>query len=283
MGGGATRGFDTAVDAAHMSDRRFGRTLSSFSQLLGIDAEKGLGNFVALRWYLSDLRKLRKQQAQSESRFNFGKLYPCLADRRADGGTATGHYFHQDLLVARRIHQNRPVRHVDVGSRVDGFIAHVASFRPIVVMDIRNIPSIVPNMEFIQADLMRFPEASLVGSFDSLSSLHALEHFGLGRYGDPINYEGHLVGLTNMSALLAPGGKFYFSVPVGPQRIEFNAHRVFSIRYLLDRLDAGFRIDDFSYVDDKGDLHEHAQLNPRDVEDNFGCTYGCGIFEATKK
>jgi SAM-dependent methyltransferase len=138
-------------------------------------------------------------------------------------------------------------------------------------------------MEFIQADLMRYPEASLVGSFDSLSSLHALEHFGLGRYGDPINYEGHLVGLTNMSALLVPGGKFYFSVPVGPQRIEFNAHRVFSIRYLLDCLDASFRIDDFSYVDDKGDLYEHAQLNPTDVEGNFGCTYGCGIFEATKK
>jgi hypothetical protein len=258
------------------------KTLSSFSKLFGIDPGKGLGSLAALRWYLSDLRALKKQRTRSKSRFNFGKLYPCLEDRGADGGTATGHYFHQDLLVARRIYRNSPVRHVDVGSRVDGLVAHVASFRPIVVMDIRNVPSLVPNMEFIQADLMRFPAANLVGSFDSLSCLHALEHFGLGRYGDPINYEGHLVGLTNLTALLSSGGKFYFSVPVGPQRIEFNAHRVFSIRYLLDCLEPSFRIDDFSYVDDKGDLHEHAQLDEADVERNFGCTYGCGIFEATK-
>jgi SAM-dependent methyltransferase len=259
------------------------KTLVSLSKMFGLDPEKGLGNIAALRWYLSDLRTIKKQQAQSESRFNFGKLYPCLDDKRGEGGTATGHYFHQDLLVARRIHQNSPVRHVDIGSRVDGLAAHVASFRPIVVMDIRSIPSIIPNMEFIQADLMRFPPANLVGHFDSLSCLHALEHFGLGRYGDPINYDGHLVGLKNMTALLTPGGKFYFSVPVGPQRIEFNAHRVFSIQYLLDCLNTDFHIDDFSYVDDKGDLHERAQLTTVDVERNFGCTYGCGIFEATKR
>src|SRR5208282_1365169 len=259
------------------------KTLVSLSKLFGVDAEKGLGNIAALRWYLSDLRTLKKQQAKSKSRFSSGKLYPCLDDKRAAGGTATGHYFHQDLLVARRIFQKNPRRHGDIGSRVDGLAAHVASFRPIVVMDIRNIPNVIPNMTFVQADLMRFPAAHLVGQFDSLSCLHALEHFGLGRYGDPINYDGHLVGLTNMTALLTPGGKFYLSVPVGPQRIEFNAHRVFSIRYLLECLEPNFLVDDFSYVDDNGDLHEHVQLSAEDVEKNFECSYGCGIFEATKR
>jgi SAM-dependent methyltransferase len=257
--------------------------LASLSKLFGIDAQKGLGNIAALRWYLSDLRTLKQQRTQSRSSFNFGKLYPCLEDKSGEGGTANGHYFHQDLLVARRVHKNNPIRHVDVGSRIDGFVAHVASFRPIVVMDIRNVQSLIPNIEFIQADLMRFPAASLVASFDSLSCLHALEHFGLGRYGDPINFDGHLVGLTNMTALLKTGGKFYFSVPIGPQRIEFNAHRVFSIQYLLDQLKADYRIDDFSFVDDKGDLHEHAALTAAAVEGNFGCSYGCGIFEATKQ
>ena len=258
------------------------RTLTSFSKLFGFDPEKSFGNIAALGWYLADLKAFRRQQAKSASSFNFGKLYPCLEDKRAEGGTATGHYFHQDLLVARRIHQRAPTRHVDVGSRIDGFVAHVASFRSIVVMDIRNIPSVIPNIEFIQADLMRFPAPNLAGQFDSLSCLHALEHFGLGRYGDPINADGHLVGLKNITALLAPGGKFYFSVPIGPQRIEFNAHRVFSVSYLLDCLKGNFHIDGFSYIDDKGDLHEHASLTAADVERNFGCTYGCGIFEATK-
>ena len=258
------------------------RTLASFLKLCGVDPGRTLVSVAGLRWYLADLKTLKRQGARSDSKFSLGKLYPCLDDKRADAGSATGHYFHQDLLVARRIHQNRPVRHVDVGSRIDGFVAHVASFRSIVVIDIRHIPSVVPNIEFIQADLMRIPAAELTGQFDSLSCLHALEHFGLGRYGDPINYDGHLVGLRNLAALLAPGGKFYFSVPVGPQRIEFNAHRVFSVRYLLERLEINFRIDDFSYVDDRGDLHEHVQLAEADVDNNFGCNYGCGIFEATK-
>jgi SAM-dependent methyltransferase len=258
------------------------RRLLSLFKTFGIDPERGIGNAAALTWYFSDLMALRRQQALAKSKFAFGKLYPCLDDRRAQGGTATGHYFHQDLLVARRIHQNNPVRHVDVGSRVDGLAAHVASFRPIVILDIRDTRADIPNMHFIQADLMRFPDATLVGQFDSLSCLHALEHFGLGRYGDPINWEGHLLGLENITALLAPRGKFYFSVPVGPQRVEFNAHRVFAVRYLVEWLGKHFRIDDFSYVDDQGDLHEHAELTAAEIDHNFRCNYGCGIFEATK-
>jgi len=259
------------------------KALTSVSKMFGLDPQKGFGNLSALGWYAADLRTLKKQQKMSEASFRFGKLYPCLEDKNADGGTATGHYFHQDLLVARRIHFNNPGRHVDIGSRIDGLVAHVASFRSIVVMDIRHIRSAIPNIEFIQADLMRPPVTSHVGQFDSMSCLHALEHFGLGRYGDPINYDGHLVGLNNMTALLRSGGKFYFSVPIGPQRIEFNAHRVFSIQYLLNCLSGNFGIDDFSYVDDVGDLHEHAALDSSDVEKNFGCNYGCGIFEATKR
>jgi len=51
-----------------------------------------------------------------------------IAFRKAE--TASGHYFHQDLLVAGKIFKNNPIKHVDIGSRMDGFIAHVASFRP---------------------------------------------------------------------------------------------------------------------------------------------------------
>lgn len=109
-----------------------------------------------------------------------------------------------------------------------------------------------------------------------------MEHFGLGRYGDPITYDGHILGLNNLYRLLKRGGRFYFSVPIGPQRIEFNAHRVFSVSYLLERFENLYRIDSFSFVDDKGDLHEDAPLSASMVEVNFNCSYGCGIFEMTK-
>jgi len=56
-----------------------------------------------------------------------------LTDRFDPGGDASGHYFHQDLIVARRIFERDPRKHVDVGSRIDGFVAHLAVFRSCVI------------------------------------------------------------------------------------------------------------------------------------------------------
>lgn len=78
------------------------------------------------------------------------------------------------------------------------------------------------------------------------------------------------------------GGKFYFSVPIGPQRVEFNAHRVFELRYLDSLLKRWFRIDSLSYVDDKGDIHQNVPTSGASFDNNFSCAYGCGIFELTK-
>jgi hypothetical protein len=124
--------------------------------------------------------------------------------------------------------------------------------------------------------------SALHGYCRSLSCLHALEHFGLGRYGDPVSYEGHLTGLANLTLMLQTGGRLYLSVPIGPQRIEFNAHRVFSASYLFGLVARDYRVDAFSFVDDQGDLHEDVALLQSDVENNFGCNYGCGILELTK-
>jgi hypothetical protein len=82
--------------------------------------------------------------------------------------------------------------------------------------------------------------------------------------------------------MLKPGGKFYFSVPIGKQRIVFNAHRVFNVSYLISLFENKFKIDIFSYVDDDGNLHEHVELTDLMIKTNFNCTYGCGIFELTK-
>ena len=235
-------------------------------------------------FYYADLIELHKSKALSQEGglFPFGKPFPCLNDRKAQSGEGRGHYFHQDLLVARRIFQNCPQCHVDIGSRIDGFVAHVAVFREIEVIDIRPLTTPITNVRFIQGDLMAGVDERLHDYSDSLSCLHALEHFGLGRYGDPIDFDGHLHGFENMSKILRSGGKFYFSVPIGPQRIEFNAHRIFSLGYLLQLFAGKFQVDGFSLVDDAGDLRENIALEPREVENNFGCQCGCGIFELTK-
>lgn len=228
-----------------------------------------------------DLKEIRKQ-LKNNTDFKITSWYPVLRERFETNGALKDHYFHEDLLVARRVFENKPSLHVDVGSRVDGFVAHVASFREIEVFDIRPQLAQVKNIRFVTTDFMNIP-ASLHDYTDSLSSLNVIEHFGLGRYGDPIDVNGHLKGLENMRKVLKQGGKFYFSTPIGFLRIEFNAHRVFSMEYLLKLFAPYYQIDFFSYVDDAGDLHENVMLSEEQIKLNFGCQLGFGIFEMTKK
>ena len=227
-----------------------------------------------------DYKQLKKQLKGTKD-FPFGLVYPIFTDRLESVGTTSGAYFHQDLLVARRIFENKPVRHIDIGSRVDGFVAHVAVFREIEVFDIRKQENKVKNVVFKQADLMNLPP-DLINSCESISSLHAIEHFGLGRYGDAIDADGHLKAIQNIYEMLKIGGRFYFSVPIGSQRIEFNAHRVFSISYLLEVFRGKFEIEYFSYINDNEDLFEHIPLSKELIDNNCGCNFGCGIFELIK-
>jgi hypothetical protein len=183
--------------------------------------------------------------------------------------------------MAQKIYEAKPDHHLDIGSRVDGFIAHLAVFMQVEVMDIRHMDNQVPNIKYIQADLSS-PLFSLVDYTSSISCLHAIEHFGLGRYGDPIDANGYLTGLDNIYKCLNSGGTFYFSTPMGPSRIEFNAHRVFSLKYLLSLFNDIYEMVSFAYVDDAGDLHTKIELTDYNIENNFGCTYGCALFELKK-
>ena len=127
-------------------------------------------------------------------------------------------------------------------------------------------------------------EASITADYcDSISCLHALEHFGLGRYGDPIDPDGHLKGIKNISKMLVGEGKFYLSVPIGPQRIEFNGHRVFSMPYLLKILLQVFVVITFSYIDAYFHLHKDVDIHSNEISSSYGCNFGIALFELQKK
>jgi len=259
------------------------RKINRFLLFYGFDASIFLKavNRKRRNWYYADLKELKRQKGSDET-FEFGLMCPIFSDKIDEGGTMKGAYFHQDLYVARLINLAKPNRHLDIGSRTDGFVAHVASYREIELIDIREIKSNVKNVVFRQADLMQLPP-DLIDYCDSISSLHVIEHFGLGRYGDPIDYFGYLKAINNIAQIVKTGGVFYFSVPIGPQRIEFNAHRIFSLEYLIGILSQNFELKSFSYVDDKGDFFEDFELTKDNVKVNCGCDNGCGIFTLIKK
>ena len=206
--------------------------------------------------------------------------YKIVSDYNANAGTAKGHYFHQDLLVARLIAMDNPNRHLDVGSRFDGFVAHVASFRMIEVVDIRPMPPIGhENIQFVQSNLI---DASELGLTDSLSCLNAIEHFGMGRYTDPIDINGHIKAIDNLVSLVAKNGKFYISFPIGMQdEVHFNAHRVFHPKsiFLISSIKSSMSLVRFDYVDDHGDLHCDCSVDDATGKNEFGC----GIYTFVKK
>ncbi|QWD05630.1 DUF268 domain-containing protein [Polynucleobacter paneuropaeus] len=200
-----------------------------------------------------------------------------FSDYEGQAGSAKGHYFHQDLLIASFIYKNTPLRHIDVGSRIDGFVAHVASFRKIEVMDIRDLKGIEhQNISFIQADLMN-KEMIHKNITDSISCLHAIEHFGLGRYGDRLDPNGHIQGFNNILCMLKPGGMLYISFPIGrSNEVHFNAHRVFNPMDIFTWAEdpSCLKLVEFNFVDDMGDLKRGVDIENQKIN----VSYGCGIY-----
>ncbi len=168
-----------------------------------------------------------------------------------------------------------PEQHIDIGSRIDGFITHLLVFMPVTVVDIRPIQSTVGGLTFIQDDATELA-GFRTGSVNSLSSLHVAEHFGLGRYSDPVDPDACFKFMRALERVLAPNGRLYFSVPCGRERVEFNAHRVFAPQTILDSF-PGLQLVSFSAVGDDGNFYEDA--DPVAVAKY---ELGCGLFEFTK-
>jgi len=237
---------------------------------LGFDVQKMVA-------YLRYPRYLKERSKFISKGGVITKNFPILYDYRDKAGKAMGQYFHQDLLVASFIYSKNPKKHIDIGSRIDGFVAHVASFREIEVMDIRPLNQIGhKNIHFFQSDLMDF-NVGVSKKTDSLSCLHAIEHFGLGRYGDEIDPLGYLKGFKNMLGMVELGGTFYISFPISKSNeVHFNAHRFFHPRDILswDVSPMAFKVSRFDYVDDIGNLHKNIDL----IGDLIDVKDGCGIY-----
>lgn len=93
--------------------------------------------------------------------------------------------------------------------------------------------------------------------FDAAFSISSFEHDGLGRYGDPLDPDGDLKAMALTKTMVKPRGLLFLAVPIGQDRVVFNAHRVYG-RVRLPLLLAGWTIIDSaggfedSMLDDTG-------------------------------
>jgi len=237
----------------------------AFDPMLLVNKARALPHFV--RNYL----RYRSLDGHERAAPRLRDLHFTTHERYEQAGAPTGHYFHQDLWAARDLYERQVHAHVDVGSRLDGFIAHVLPFCRVTYVDIRPLAASIPNLEFRQGSIVELPFAD--GSVPSLSCLHVIEHIGLGRYGDPVDPAGDSRAARELARVLAPGGRLLLGTPVGRERICFDAHRVYDpvrIRTMFEPL----RLARFALIDDSGTgVREDVSL-----EDARGCEYGCGLF-----
>ena len=184
------------------------------------------------------------------------------------------HYFYQQLWCFEHILKQTPEKHLDVGStyQMSGYISKITKA---FFMDIRPIQANLSNLEVVDGSILQPPFAA--HSLDSISCLHVIEHIGLGRYGDPLDADGSKKACHELAKILKPGGFLYVSVPVGRERICFNAHRVFNPKTIVHYFHE-LSLVDFSLVDDAKNFVEHTDYTKFDHLD-----YGCGMFIFTKK
>lgn len=84
-----------------------------------------------------------------------------------------------------------------------------------------------------------------VERFDAVVSLCALEHFGLGRYGEEFDLFADTKAIANVRRCLRSGGHFIFTTAVGDSAaIWYNAHRIYSLEMLQGPMSDGFEIVD---------------------------------------
>lgn len=228
----------------------------------------------ALPIYGWNLARYVRGNDRRSMRFSIRDVWFHTYDRFQDAASLTAHYFWQDLWAASNLFRAGVREHVDVGSRVDGFVAHILPFCQVTYVDIRPLDLPWPNFRFRQGSIAEMPFED--GAVSSLSALHVLEHVGLGRYGDPVDPEGTWKAARELTRVLAPGGKLLVGVPTGRERLCFDAHRILApatVRAMFDGLD----LVEFSFIDDRNRLIPNA-----DIDRAAQAYYGCGLFEFRK-
>lgn len=210
--------------------------------------------------------------ANQKLKFN-RDLFPVL-DENISTTPFDAQYFFQQIWAFEKIQASKVTRHVDIGStyQMSGYISKICKAE---FVDIRPIDMQTKNLTPITGNILELPYKD--ASVGSLSCLHVIEHIGLGRYDDYIDPMGSEKAALELQRVLAKGAKLYFSTPVGKSKVCFNAHRIFSLTYII-KMFSKLSLVSFSGVDDSGKFHEKAVFNDFETAE-----YSCGMFEFVKQ
>lgn len=236
-----------------------------------------LRGLTKLPHFFTEFQALKHSAAHTTARFPLRARdwFFCLFDNT----TITPfdpHYTYHPAWAARVVARVNPAKHIDIASALK-FATIVSAFVPVEFYDYRPAELHLKGLTSKAGNLHSLPFAD--NSVSSLSCMHTIEHVGLGRYGDPIDYDGDIKAARELARVLTLGGTLIFVTPVGTPRIEFNAHRIYSYKQVL-ALFPTLALTEFSLVPD-----EYASvgiIENADPEFVANQSYACGCFVFTK-
>lgn len=222
---------------------------------------------------------IRNNTGESRFDINWSDRYPCLNDNTNYTGFDR-HYIYHPAWAARIIKKINPDIHIDISSSLH-FSTIISAFVPVKFYDFRPAKIILSGLESLRADLLNLDFED--NSIDSLSCMHTVEHIGLGRYGDHIDYSGDIKAMAELSRVLSFNGNLLFVVPIGNRSIiQFNAHRIYTKDQIIDHFNTlGLQLLEFALIpedeNDGGLVLEPTQNLLKKQK------YACGCFWFTKK
>ena len=207
-----------------------------------------------------------KENNNNNETMDWSDRWPCYDDSSSGLGYDR-HYVYHTAWAARKLAIIKPNYHVDIASLLY-FSTIVSAFIPVKFYEYRP-----PNFDLqdFQADFVDLKNLHFDdNSIKSLSCMHAVEHIGLGRYGDEIDPDGDIIAINELKRVLAYNGDLLFVVPIGKSRIQFNAHRIYSHNKILEYF-KDFKLMEFAIVP------EDLIINPSEEIINSQ-TFACGCY-----
>ena len=120
-----------------------------------------------------------------------------------------------------------PERILDIGSWRYWIIGLLAHYN-VTTIDVRDRRPVMDNETVVTSDAKELRLQA--DTFDAVTSVCALEHFGLGRYGDDFDLDADRKAIREWTRVLKPGGHLIFTTQItrGQPSIGFNGGRIYN-------------------------------------------------------
>lgn len=163
------------------------------------------------------------------------------AFRYDDGVHPDTYVDHECTFSAHFLSKIKPGSILDIGS-YRHFILGLLAHYHVTTVDVRNRRPATDHESVVTCDAKKL--ALPDEEFDAVLSLCAVEHFGLGRYGDEFDLDADRKGMEEMIRVLKPGGALIFTTTItrAKPQIAFNAHRIYDYA-MIETFCRGLRLE----------------------------------------